>query len=164
MYAFLNMVVNRVPLGEIQTIIIIIDIIATTALQIIEQVVVAGPDLLDALKEEDRDNVIGEASLKADTSEVDDNHSSASSAASSALMSCCALLVLFSCPSSSSSLYSSSPSSKAKAIAAITLTLYRVVAGRSRCFEVEVKQKWKSSRSKVVHSLLIREKEILSHF
>jgi hypothetical protein len=103
MYAFLNMVVNRVPLGEIQTIIIIIDIIATTALQIIEQVVVAGPDLLDALKEEDRDNVIGEASLKADTSEVDDNHSSASSAASSALMSCCALLVLFSCPSSSSS-------------------------------------------------------------
>jgi len=35
---------------------------------------------LDALKEEDGDNVIGEASLNADRSEVADNHSSASSA------------------------------------------------------------------------------------
>jgi hypothetical protein len=33
-------------------------------LQIIEQVVVLDHDLLDALKEEDGDNVIGEASLK----------------------------------------------------------------------------------------------------
>ena len=66
-------------------------------------------DLLDALKEEDCNNVIGEASLNADRSEVADNHSSASSASalSSSLFCCCCvllvlLLILLSGPSSSS--------------------------------------------------------------
>lgn len=48
---------------------------------------------MDALKEEDGDNVTGEASLNADRSEFDDNHSAAFSAAAASSSS----LILCSC-------------------------------------------------------------------